>query len=1043
MIVKPIADKSKLPPAIATEFKNRFTTRFYSVSRPFSQAIAPTFEATDSWLVTQLTLLVPAPNSTATPNQPDVLSTRASEGLSLHLDTLAASPSAQQDSVDTLRGMIGYCILLRDETLNGPWCCLNLAYPTTSTGAPAVINLTVPVVVPNPQHIQDQMRRSIVTYNSQPLMAQSPTHGFSTDLLQTQADVSGRMISYIHPSVTEGATMDPTYKIPGLVFGHKYRFLIGRVGNSGALPPSFAALGQPAQLSFSSIKSKIPASAGTEVQYLRTVPVADLRFQSSLGSDTNAPQKIKLPAIPPDVQPRARELYPSPASANSPTIDQPVKKTDPLILLTNYMPTVNNPAAFMLYIQKPTVDLLTWDRWRAKDIFQPSTMMDPINIERVAAWDRFHVLARSESTSNSLSLDDPAVTQLKIEVDIINADGSPNPNGTNGTPATITWGTGVIPSTSSNRVQDSAAPIAFTAIATNATTSKFNPTPTAWDLQLAPGAVARVKFTATVPQGSQGTALFGKGIYQEKTYTFLVEAANQAMPKLSDLRRLFKVTPPLTRTAASLDFSLSVDALPTGYQIRRATLQTQVWRWDGRPAGLFPFDKDLVVPDPAVLEWEVNAFATRLSTDVDTRPMTLASVLDSSAKPALTLTAHDDLTTELGALYYRSSIEVFNRYGSLVPTSKRSISTFDATQFFPGGNAGWTRTVVKSRIALTLQPPKPAIKFILPLTGTTAAQQSSAASVLVVIQGPWYALAGLAEDMGVRITSAGNNSVSPGTLEVGPDPIVWHGNSVSGYLDYPKDPSKPPSEGYMPASGNPRFHGPVGHTFDTSDTNPLWVNTSFVLDAPPTAAGESMPWTFAEVSFCRIILKAGILPDLQGKPTDNLQSAWTDPVWVEFLPSRFNALGQGPDLSSCKLTFDSGKVAITGPDNKAIKLVQTVPDAHLIFVLLLTGEVPDLLGRKGQERYHCAYTVQSDPELASWTFTGSSPSNPVGRILGIERKFNTTVAPPLLNAKQLWAELFPPAVNNTPIDSTSRIVSISPPVQASSLSCAVDSGGSK
>jgi hypothetical protein len=136
-------------------------------------------------------------------------------------------------------------------------------------------------------------------------------------------------------------------------------------------------------------------------------------------------------------------------------------------------------------------------------------------------------------------------------------------------------------------------------------------------------------------------------------------------------------------------------------------------------------------------------------------------------------------------------------------------------------------------------------------------------------------------------------------------------------------------------------------------------------------------------------------------------------------------------------------------------------ESHLLFGLLLTEEVEDLLGRKGQERF-VDFLVNpasgGDSTAASWKYP-TPPNSPkpatsklVGRIVAIERQVyvspftpggaacdvaSTTNGPfvptcGLIDYHELWKELFPDGDR----DAVARIVAVSPPIaQSISLTC--------
>jgi hypothetical protein len=1038
-----------------------------------------------------------------------VTPTRTSEGISVLLGGLDANDDKASDISDNLRQMSGLCVLMR-EAEQTDWRCLDVGYPVTSlstnTGempGPAVIALSNPIVIPVPQHNQEALRRATLTYNNQPLMCESPAHGFSKGLVPTPSKAKDRYISFEHPSVRSLLDGDnfKQWKIPGLAFGRSYDFLFSRVSNSGALSPSFAdpTLG-PAFLSFNTIGNSKPAIT---VPYLRTVPVADLRFGSS--DDPITVDKINFPAIPADVHPRANEVYPSPASQVGSVPDRPAY---PLVVLTPYR--VKNDhgkdvgtGTFKLTIRKPTTDLFTWDRWKAAlDSGTPGD--SAVRRERINIWSRFHTLARQENTATKVTLDDPAVVSLKIDV-VFEDKTIPVDN------ATKAWPNSNKP-LPPNILQNPSDPLTLTfATSQTATTVSVTDETAGWTVTLPPGGIAKVSLTPTI-DGAHAN-FFAVGIVRDskdkptlKPYVFLAESANKNLPSIPEIFAAFKIAPPATPAATAVDFTLTPpDKKTVNYntawqQVRGADLQNQVWRWDGRPSSKFPF-ADVVQPksnilpaQPAtsgLLKWELETFSARLASDATTRPMSR-----TYENGAFAFAAHEDRATELGAAYYRAAVTVYNRYGSLVPENPPSTSNQPPTRFFttlnkfasiPGADGGWARRFVPARLSANAsvpqgyKPPKPAIKYIVPLTGSIENSQAHAASVLIVVQGPWYAIAGLAEDIRAHITESlplpdpDTGKLLPPVPEAGPDPILYGDQFGVPRADLPTQYDDYGSLYTDKEHPSTRFHGPVGHTFDTLDVNPLWVTCSFILDPPKSDKGGVQENSFARVQFRRVISKDGLVVEKDGvlvPAADDFASDPTDPVWIQFLDSRFIAFkDQGDqlhlDASGVGVAIKNAQGAITLSQALNVDSQTPAMTPHLIFGLLLTEEVPDLLGRKGQERYVdlLLKPSASGSTLASWKPARNyDGKNLIGRIVAIQRQVNVT--PPagmsaacqasaalddtrplctLTTADELWEQMFPGEdKDGIAQDAIARIVAVSLPIQKNSpISCAIATGGQK
>jgi hypothetical protein len=1093
--------------------------------------------------------LIPArTNGSAADQPPPAIFTRTSEGLSIMLEGLSSGDDS--DANDSLRTMSGLCVLIRDRPLDNSitdWRCLNVGDPMTTppsgVGQPknlpvhAVAGLTDPVVVPVPLHNQDDLRRAILTYNNQPLMSESPAHGFSKGLVPTPAGARDRLIAFQHPSVSADLDLQEhsPWKIPGLAFGHTYDLLIGRVSNSGALPPAFAdPVGGPAILSLSGINAKmvsaksqkktsgqqkqsalVPSISG--VPYKRTVPIADLRFGVGARGDKNTgPARLDLPPIPTDVHPRASELYPSPDISAAAADSMKDRPAFPLVMLTPYkskLPLKSQSKAsdsFTMGIRKPTTDLLTWDRWMAAKGL--ATQNDRIN-----AWTGFHYLARQENRNYDLALDDPAVQSLKIEIEI-------NAKQSSQQVYTKDWGKNKIldwklnnssaptsvPTPTSVQIEAPALPLTIQT-SELATASTFDSG--TWTLTLRPGDIAKLTLTPTVKDDNN---CFATGLPSAPGYTFLAEAALQDIPSADDLRAALHIKPPSVVSSTTVDFELRLDAVKNHEQVRAVDLQTQLWRWDGRPSPLFPFNNGsspgvLNQPSFGQLEWELETFSTRLASDATVRPMARRGSLPSTSTQASAqakasssnadaasyfFVAHDDRETELGATFYRAGVTAYNRYGSLVPENPppadiqgtpqppptRSVSTLTTFASVPGADGGWVRQFVPARLPATVsnlgdyKPPKPAIKFIVPLTEATDNSQPTQASVLIVVQGPWYAIAGLAEDICVHVTNSdpipdpehpGKTLIFP---EAGPDPIWFdkaRGDLPTEYQRY--------SSVYTHDPENSGFHGPVGHTFDSFDDDPLWVNCSFVLDPPKPVKGDLGRSSFACVQFQRIIRGEGLVfPDKDGKLVappagTKIQSVPTDPLWIQFLPSQFSAFGDRASELSLEV---AGQTASIKRKDAIIRLSDAInpgqtKEHHLVFGLLLTEEVEDLLGRKRQERFVdflVTPATGAEAKAASWKYpTPQNPLKPstaklIGRIVAIERQVNvspfivgdsscgTSNTPnipfvptcDLADYHELWKELFPDGDR----DAVARIVAVSPPI-AKSISLTCDQPGVK
>jgi hypothetical protein len=377
--------------------------------------------------------------------------------------------------------------------------------------------------------------------------------------------------------------------------------------------------------------------------------------------------------------------------------------------------------------------------------------------------------------------------------------------------------------------------------------------------------------------------LNGKTYRLQPGYRMLVEVATDGL-KDADKERLWSALVPEalgSRIAVRLD---TTKISTFAKWISRAEIRRQAWRWNGRTIGPFPFDvtkPDGVAQDgtpfvdPKILKWEAKAFADREDADC---ARSSAVIHLKNLQPLL---YEEDRANDARALLYRFGVDVFSRYDGLgVPTPKLHAEH----SLEPKVTTPWRRLVHRCR--WTEEVPKPRVKLVVPLTEARdgdlpsatspstpcglPAKPGGAAGLLVVLNEPWYEVGGLAEELLVELSRV--QDPAPGfedLPEIGPDPILT-GDGWKGGMDV------------QLAIGDQ--DGPIGHTFDTDSSAPLFVSTSFVLRPPivkdPGHKDIDLSWSFAKVRFCRQLLPAGsaiVLPE-EGKSKE------TAPFWVQFLP---------------------------------------------------------------------------------------------------------------------------------------------------------------
>jgi len=258
--------------------------------------------------------------------------------------------------------------------------------------------------------------------------------------------------------------------------------------------------------------------------------------------------------------------------------------------------------------------------------------------------------------------------------------------------------------------------------------------------------------------------------------------------------------------------------------------------------------------------------------------------------------------------------------------------------------------------------------------------------------------------------------------------------------------------------------GPVGHYFDADNNSALFVGTSFMLSPPslPTGKDGAMDWYFARLSLRRTLdsrfppvgnaVQEYSSPNGANQPsattTWKLQhsySAYTEPVWVQFLPEfsvydNFNSFGGHVSALRLGVDFANKKLQLQGSDGKAVTFTQTVTNdntsgkAEYTLYLVLTRMVVDIIGRPDQESYVGLF---HQADQGTWiidpndTFPTDAKAHYRARIIEVQR--------PIIGPSggdqscwnrpaniTLWHELFNVSIGGC--DTLARIVRVSEPV---------------
>jgi hypothetical protein len=870
------------------------------------------------------------------PQELDSLEQSGTRGLTFQLDTLAQDPGKD----DLLQHMQGMAVLMR--TNGGPdsdWHCLNLA--AANVGG----TIIDPVLIPSRLAYVNDLRSPTLSYDNAPLTVPGP---------MGHAEVAGAELR--DPNEEHKAIDDPLIelthstkgKIPALVFGRSYEIQPFLVTNSGALP-KLLTNGNPWEL-----KAKIPnnlKSGATPIsrKYLREAHVGALRFLSDEASG--------LPPIPANVAPQIRELAPESVLPK----DDPLlaRKTDaglagmPLLLLASpgfhTKPGVKLRDAFKFSMLPPTVDLQTWDRWVAMDAATKD--------RRKFVWRSFHQLSYEQGLKESklekagVYLDDPAVAGIWVELVQIEA----------GKQTSL----GSLSFTLPGKVAQEIKPDFSNWKTARCTlkTEQHDPIPVSFSFDKDGNLKVRVRDQDLLP-ASPVKPLIGK-LFRLSFYAFLKPGAEDLFKQKEYVPRedkkegtspwhlLIEIPRSFTRSQqlqTSLRKALSPkfedgnlkvaldlndkDLLGLQGAIYRAELLHQVWSWRGRPPAPLPVGASQD-DDPKRVAFEMSEFGER--SDDEHRRLPMPRTANTKSLEPVFLYQENLVAPgpqgDRRALYHRFSARVFSRWEGILPDEESFLDAQDEMT-----KVRWRPLFVPCR--QTGDVPVPKVKLVLPLTQGESENVTDGPGLLVVTDGAWYEVGGLAEELGVEVMEVtGPVDKRIQYHQAGTDPIMT-GQSAGEILGDP--------EGALRTSAyriDFELVGAIGHHRDHSQTAPRFLASSFLLARPLICHKESsgkdkilpvdLSWWFLKLRFRRIL----------HLPSGEAVSDWSAPFWVQILPGvervEEDWFGSG-DLEV--LMDDKDQVCVKGRTVPA-------PQEKLHLFGVVTRKVIDFAGRPDQEVY--------------------------------------------------------------------------------------------
>lgn len=338
----------------------------------------------------------------------------------------------------------------------------------------------------------------------------------------------------------------------------------------------------------------------------------------------------------------------------------------------------------------------------------------------------------------------------------------------------------------------------------------------------------------------------------------------------------------------------------------------QAWRTAGKPLSTFPDSQlDLdelpaslndVDPTSHAIVWDAEGFAERDDDATTAAPARQVAVMEKLAK-----IWSERATVPLKTRYMRFRISAQHRYAGLYRVALADPGVLldvhaEVSHASEPVTAKWRRALRPGRWDTAVA--HPAIKIVVPLTQPFESQErgTHASDLLVVLNEEWGTVAGLAESLEVFVDSVERDYSVGGQT-------VWKTREESS-----RDvmvSGKP----LLAPVGSLAVIGPLGHTFDTDSREPLFVASSFIVQAP---AGVE-PWTLLKLAVRRVLLPELMegyydAPDADATTVDERYqrialSAMTTPKLV-LDATRLDEAGQGC-ISLQDISFAQGSATIT------------------------------------------------------------------------------------------------------------------------------------
>ena len=860
--------------------------------------------------------------------------------------------------------------------------------------------------------------------------------------------------------------------LTALFYGQQYEFALGYLLNTGVLPlplrqTDSLVLPKP---EFEDLSSLAPAS----YTHQRRVPVSNLRLTESVADAGRSRvfKKVTFPAIEQEVFPITFDMPEWKARGND---ADGTLETDDEVFNTRDRDLVllfSDEAQFDFQIGKPSTGFWNWYAWMGPEFGGAATEEVAGELREFREAQEFDPTSITEELQKPVyEIDDPAISNfLLIEVRSTFPNKIQNAKLVVAFPQGTLWRRDTIKFTAK-----------YISSSGSADTIGLRNIGTALDplveISIPEGQVAKVQFSALVEAkhysngglpsekmfhdflgkkpwgrtltGTVSGVLLSDFVAMPPTEIW-IESARRWSPELrsqleNELWQALEIQSTSDKIVARMGITglLDSDASLGNYealaQVGNMEIWHQVWNWDGRPIGEFPFsegnnpDEDRDSPkdgkESQTVLWDAVGFGGR----PDFAHLVKQSYLRASRREtddtigALSRVSQvvfeEDLRNNPRGLYYRFAVKGFSRYqGHYLNAAGVQGQKTIVTE--PSGKdvlLPWKRLYRPCKTLKRL--PKPSIRFVIPLTAdlTDSGDVRSASSVMIVLNDRWFVEAGLPEKLGVRIEQAESPSVADGGeplafWNAGFDPTLSQTSmSNIGQADMDEADTKTPC-GFDEAA----VQGPYGLTFDFATQTPLLQRTAFILRVPTDFGvnmdssvlpqGEDQIYFMCQIAIRRELISEGCIASESDSESElkELNSEWTSARWIQYLPNTDLLL---PELwrtaANCgekvHLQFNEQQQVVIDSFHR----YEDSYEARLTRWIVLTEFVFDIKGDR-VESYRCTLCPLGDSiyECADGSLPEEGSWEGKARVVLLRHRKTPTPDAQVWETDKIWEQLF-------------------------------------